>query len=92
MQAQNLDYLLQDAAQNFTDKPFVTQKKMLDLALKNDSDLAEKNLPDKMRTPTADELTEMRQYAIDYKHNNRRASKREVRKATQQHFNIRIFR
>lgn len=44
------------------------------------------------RAPTSDELLEMRQWAIDYKKLHKQASKREVRKATQSHFNIKIFR
>jgi hypothetical protein len=60
------------------------------LADKNKADLP--NLPLSERTPTSDELVEMRQYAVDYKKNNKKASKREVRKAVQEKFNIRIYR
>ena len=62
------------------------------LAIKNKKDLSFKDVPEYMRTPTADELIEMRQWAIDYKKFHTTASKREVRKATQEHFKIRIFR
>jgi len=43
------------------------------------------------RTPTAQELTIFRQWAIDYKKQMPKASKRQIRKAVQEHFHIRIF-
>lgn len=51
-----------------------------------------KEKPDFFRSPSADELEQMRQFMIDYKKANRNASKREIRKATQKKFHVQIFR
>lgn len=92
MQETNFTALLVDALKSpFEPKP-VTKKKMEALAVKNEKDLSEKKLPDYLRTPTGDELIAMRQWAVDYKKARKGASKREIRKATQEHFHIRIFR
>lgn len=96
MQEQNLTSLLagiHDLKKDpFLNKPAELKKSMTALAQKNKDDLSSKEMPDYLRTPTAEELIEMRQWAIDYKKRNKNASKREVRKATQAHFRIRIFR
>lgn len=92
MQEQNLTSLLADALKNPFDPIPVTRKKMESLAVKNQKDLSASVLPDYLRTPSADELIEMRQWAIDYKNSHKAASKREIRRATQEHFHIRIFR
>lgn len=92
MQEQNFTELLA-SAQSMKKMALETLRpKMEKLADKNKKDLQKKELPDYLRTPNADELIEMRQWAIDYKKFNTKASKREIRKATQQHFHIRIFR
>lgn len=92
MQEQNMTALMADAFKKKPINPALLKKKMGKLALKNKKDLEYKNLPDYLRTPTAEELTEMRQWAIDYKNTFKQASKRQIRKATQEHFKIRIFR
>ena len=92
MQEQNMTALMQSALKEGLLKPRFVEKQIGLLADKNKKDLAKKELPDYLRTPTAEELIEMRQWAIDYKKGNKQASKREVRKATQEHFHIRIFR
>jgi hypothetical protein len=66
-------------------------KQMASLEESNNTHLAEKKMPDYLRTPTADELSEMRQFAINLKNENKSMSKRQIRKATQAHFNIRIY-
>ncbi len=68
------------------------KERMNTLALKNEKDLSFQELPDYLRIPTGDELMEMRQWAIDYKKFHTKASKREVRKATQEHFKIKIYK
>lgn len=92
MQEQNLTALLSsiDTKQPVAKKAIKTD--MRNLAIKNKKDLEYKNLPEYVRTPTAEELIIMRQWAIDYKKEFKSASKRQVRKAVQQHFKIRIFR
>ena len=92
MQEQNFTGLMHSAFKDSLDRPNVVKKKMSNLAKKNEKDLSEKPLPDYLRIPTAEELIEIRQWAIDYKKSNKNASKREVRRATQQHFNIKIYR
>lgn len=92
MQEQNMTALMASAFKDAFMKPTAVKKQMKSLAAKNVNDLKEKELPDYLRTPTADELIQMRQFAIDYKKANKQASKREIRKATQKHFHIRIFR
>lgn len=74
-------------------KPIKSVKeRMKSLSLKNEKDLSFQELPDYLRIPTGDELMEMRQWAIDYKKFHGKASKREVRKATQEHFKIKIYK
>ena len=92
MHQQNMTDLLASAQSFESLKPKQVINQMQKLAVKNEKDLAAKELPNYMRTPTAAELIEMRQWAIDYKKLHKQASKREIRKATQEHFNIRIFR
>lgn len=92
MQEANMTELMKSVFEKPEQSLRVTKQKMAKLAVKNERDLSYKNLPEYMRTPTADELFEMRQWAIDYKKFHKRASKREVRKATQHHFKIKIFR
>ena len=92
MQEQNFTELLASAASSRKAALKTLRPKMETLADKNKNDLAKKELPDYLRTPTADDLIEMRQWAIDYKKFNKKASKREIRKAVQRHFHIRIFR
>lgn len=58
-------------------------KEMVAVEKSNNEHLAEKNLPDYLRTPTADELVEIRQFAIDLKKANKAMSKRQIRKSTQ---------
>jgi hypothetical protein len=58
----------------------------------NNKHLEKKELPNEMRTPTDKELLIMRNFAIEYKRANKNASKREIRRATQKQFNIRIYR
>lgn len=96
MQSQNLTALMADALKNPFEEQKKVQTKMEKLAVKNERDLSKKEVPQKngdfMRVPTADELVDMRQWVIDYKSANRHDSKRQIRKAVQQHFNIRIYR
>lgn len=67
-------------------------KQRLDsIEAKNNKALAGK-LPDYERTPTAEELAAMKEWGAAYKKQIPRASKREVRKAIQQHFHIRIYK
>ena len=92
MQERNLTELLTGAFKNPSEALKTVKPKMEALSAKNTKDLEQKVLPNYLRTPTADELVEMRQFAIDYKKLHKQASKREIRKATQAKFNIQIFR
>lgn len=49
------------------------------------------NLPEGMRTPTAEEIEGMEQYSKEYRKKNPRASNREVRRATQRKFNVQML-
>lgn len=86
MQDQYLKSLLSD----LKGKP--DKKKLEALALKNAEALQQKDLLDYHRAPTAEELLQFRKYAITYKKFNKKASKREIRKAVQENFHIRIFK
>lgn len=66
--------------------------KMEAIAVSNQQNLKGKDLPDKARIPTAEELEKFRQYGIEYKSLHKKASKREIRRAIQSHFNIRIYK
>lgn len=92
MQTQNLTALLKEAMENPFENKKSTDIKMQKLSVKNMEDLYNKVVPDYLRLPSGEELTEMRQFAIDYKKANKRASKREIRKATQYHFHIKVYR
>lgn len=92
MQQQNLTALLTSALKDVKEDKKTLLSQMTALSVKNKVDLSFKNLPDYLRTPTAEELIEMRSWAIGYKKTFKGASKREVRRATQTHFKIRIFR
>lgn len=86
-----MDALMNDAFNSIKAySPNIIAKKMDKLSAKNTNDIAEieKDMQDKFRTPTADELTEIRQWIIDYRKANPKESKRKVRLATQAHFNI----
>lgn len=92
MESRNMDALMNDAFRNGSEifSPKKVESKMSALSNKNTSDIAEiqKDMRDKFRTPTADELVEMRQWIIDYKKANPKESKRQVRIAAQNNFNI----
>ena len=92
MQEKNLTDLLSDASKNLFENKEIVKKKMETLSVKNIHDLTNKDVPDYLRLPSPDELIEMRQWAINYKKANKQASKREIRKATQKHFQIKVYR
>lgn len=71
--------------------PKMIKARMTSLADRNEKAISEKRLLS-LRAPTTDELITMREWAIQYKREHKNATKREVRKATQNNFNIRIFR
>jgi hypothetical protein len=54
-------------------------------------DFGKKELPEYSRLPTAEELDEMRVWAINYRRTTK-SSKRQTRIATQEHFKIRIIK
>ena len=72
--------------------PRQTLKSIPDIAESNRKYLANVILPDKTRIPTEEELEVFKQFAIEYKRCNKRASKREIRKAVQNQFNIIIYK
>lgn len=92
MQEQNMAELMAMAFKNPSMSAAKVKKKMTALSVKNKKDLSYKKLPEYLRTPTAEELMEMRRWAIDYKKSFPKESKRQIRKAVQEHFKIRIFR
>lgn len=92
MEQRNFTQLLRDANYLKDDNPKEVSRRMDKLFLKNKKDLEQKGLPNYLRVPTAQELELMRQFAIDYKKENKNASKRAVRKATQKKFHIKIFK
>jgi ribosomal protein L16 Arg81 hydroxylase len=71
-------------------KPKKVKSQMKQLAATIKKDLPE--LPDPLRTPTSAELTQMRSYGMEYKKNNKKASNREIRRAIQKRFNIKIYK
>jgi hypothetical protein len=70
--------------------------KMKSIETANNKAFAKRSMPpderNYERTPTAEELIQFRQWAIDYKKRMPKASKREVRRAVQEHFHIRLFK
>lgn len=95
MQERNFNELMSGVFKPF-EKEADTLDKLQKLAAKNERDLSGIEAPQKgddfLRVPTAAELLYMRQWAIEYKKSNPGESKRQVRKATQNHFKIRIYR
>lgn len=48
-------------------------------------------LPEEMRTPTSQELSDMNNFMIEYKKQSPNASKREIRRAVQKKFNVHLL-
>lgn len=90
MQSQNLSELMSKSLNN----PFaeLSKQSMQPLADKNKMDIEKKKLPDPMRTPTADELVMMGIFARNYKRDNKKASRREIRNAVKKFFNIQVYK
>lgn len=92
MHESNFSELLKDAS-IYPESPVLeTRNRMGKLSVKNFKDLSFKDVPTYLRIPTTDDLVEMRDWAIEYKNLNKSASKRQVRKATQERFKIKIYR
>lgn len=68
------------------------KQKVASIANKNKIALSGIDLPDECRIPSEQELVQFYNWAIAYKKANKRASKREVRKAVQEHFHIKIYK
>lgn len=100
MQTQDFSNLLAGSLQDYVKeikglKPKANAdvlKEMTVIEQSNKQHLKESVLPDDTRIPTAEELVQMRNFAIEYKRCNKQASKREIRRATQKQFNIRIYK
>lgn len=90
MESRNMDELMNSSFADAIRSPQKLVSKMEKLATKNTEDIADiqKDMRDKFRTPTADELVQIRQWIIDYRKANPKESKRKVRLAAQSHFNI----
>lgn len=91
MNTENYNELLKSVFDKQLDTPEKVTKKMQSIAVNNKEAIEQTEFKDRFRTPTADELTEMRQYAIDYKKAIKRASKREIREAVREKFRIAII-
>lgn len=61
-------------------------KRMTEIASENKAALSES-----VRTPTDTELKDMRAFIIDFKKKHPKASQRQIRRATQKHFNLKIL-
>lgn len=87
MQEQHIDALMS----KFKDSDFK------DMIANSASDFADKiaaettNLPSTARTPNATEILEIREWIKDYRKMHPKASRREIRRATQKKFNITIL-
>jgi hypothetical protein len=92
MQDRILNELIGDSLNHINRPDLMTEKKMQSMAIDNAFALKDKQLPDPLRIPTAEELLAMRNWAIGYKSLNKRASAREIRKAVQRHFHIKIYK
>lgn len=90
MQDNQLDRLVDMAFQERELSKNKVQSKIKSIESKNNKSLSD--LPNYERTPTAEELNKFREYAIAYNKQIPGASKREVRKAIQEQFNIRIYK
>lgn len=67
---------------------------MTHLAKKNQQSLqgVEAIRTGQINVPSAKDLVQIREWMIDYKKQNKSASKREIRKAAQAHFNVKIYK
>ena len=100
MQTQDFSHLISGSLKDFIKETKGAKQKANTDVLKemavieqsNKQHLKESVLPDDTRIPTAEELVQMRNFAIEYKRCNKKASKREIRRATQKQFNILIYR
>jgi len=91
MQEQPFKRLVDIALDTRLTKSGTIQKKIKEIESENNTALSGK-LPDRERTPTLEELAKFKDFAAAYKRQMPRASKREVRKAVQEHFGIRIYK
>lgn len=91
MQEQQFDRLIDTALTQKPLSPFKEKSKIKSIETANNKVLSGK-LPDYERTPTSEELVKFKNFAASYKRQMPRASKREVRKAVQNHFGIRIYK
>ena len=73
MQEQRFTELMSDAFKNPMASIKEVKKKVEPIALRNTKDLSFKNVPDYLRLPDADELIIIRQWAVDYKKQNKNA-------------------
>jgi len=97
MQERQFDRLLTDKVLDLSpSRPAEIRRKMKVIETANNKAYAKSERPTEARnyerTPTAEELTIFRQWAINYKKQMPKASKRQVRKAVQEHFHIRLFK
>ena len=92
MQEKILTDITDKAFLNHEQKPGKIKSQMKALATENDALVSHYTRPNYERTPNSGELIQMRQYAVSYKKQNKKASKREVRRAVQRKFHIRIYK
>lgn len=91
MQAPEMNMLLQESMRDFF-RPQVLNKLAVDNKAAIEQAVKEERLPADIHAPTVDELEQMAEWMKEYKRLTPKASKRQIRKACQEHFNVRIFR
>lgn len=94
MQDRSLNQLIDTAMEDKYRKNPAQLRQKVNKIEKDNREALEKVLDERdyNRIPNSDELEKIRQWAENYAKNNKNASRREVRKATQKHFNIRIYK
>lgn len=99
MNTESISHLLASANDGFDKilKHHPEDKDLVNIAMANIKEnndeyfATRQDLPVNIRTPTTEELLEMRNWSINYKRDHKFHSERQMRKALQKHFNIRIF-
>lgn len=92
MDTRDFSQLMAASFDSSLNTPKKVKQKMKSIAKSNETHLAKVELPDMYRIPTAEELQSFREYAINYKKQIKRASKREIRNAVKAHFNIILYK
>jgi hypothetical protein len=92
MQEKSMNELTESAFDKTLNTTEKVKEKLKKIMKENTEALASSDLPEPLHAPDELELEQIRLYMINYKKCHPLATKREIRKAAQQKFKVKIFR